>query len=128
MQQKYATPAKKAYLVGFEFTTFSPRSRYDETNLRPTIPDTITSKHIILMTSRDSPNRNMPNIATPTAPMPVHTAYAVPIGIVFMAAESNHKLIAMADTVKSDGTGFVKPSVYLSPIAHPHSNKPATTK
>ena len=88
----------------------------------------IKSKQITLITSRDSPNKNIPNIATPTAPMPVHTAYAVPTGIVFMAADSNPKLMAIADTVKSEGISLVKPSVYLSPIAQPHSNRPVTTK
>ena len=100
----------------------------DETNLSPTIPDTIRSKQTILMMSRDSPNRTMPNIATPIAPIPVHTAYAVPTGIVFMATDSKQKLMAIAEIVRSEGNSFVNPSVYLSPIAHPHSNKPATTK
>ena len=95
----------------------------DETNLSPTIPDTMRSKQIILMMSRDSPNRIIPNIATPTAPMPVHTAYAVPTGIVFMATDNNQKLMAIAETVSSDGISFVNPSVYFSPIAHPHSNR-----
>lgn len=31
--------------------------------------------------SEASLNKNIPIIAVPTAPMPVHTAYAVPIGI-----------------------------------------------
>ena len=59
-----------------------------EASLSPKIPDTIKSKQIILTISRDSPNRAIPKIATPTAPMPVHTAYAVPTGIVFMAADN----------------------------------------
>jgi hypothetical protein len=80
------------------------------------------------MISRDSSNRTIPNIATPTAPIPVYTAYAVPTGIVFMASDSNQKLVAIAEIVKSEGISFVNPSVYLSPIAHPHSNKPATIK
>jgi len=101
---------------------------YDDTNLSPTIPDTMSSKQIILTMARDSPNRIMPNIATPTAPMPVHTAYAVPTGIVFMATDNNQKLMPIAETVSSDGISLVNPSVYFNPIAHPHSNKPATTK
>jgi len=92
------------------------------------MPDMMRSKQTTLMISLDSPKSSIPNIATPTAPIPVHTAYAVPTGIVFIAADSNQKLMAIAVTVRSDGIGLVKPSVYLSPIAHPHSNKPATTK
>jgi hypothetical protein len=86
------------------------------------------SKQMILIMSRDSPNKIIPNIATATVPIPVHTAYAVPIGIVFMATDNSQKLMAIAKTVNSDGLSLVNPSVYFKPIAHPHSNKPANTK
>jgi hypothetical protein len=59
----------------------------EESNLSPTIPDTIRSKQKILMTSRDSSNKTIPSIATPTAPIPVQIAYAVPTGIVFIAID-----------------------------------------
>jgi hypothetical protein len=86
------------------------------------------NRQITLMMSRDSPNKIIPKIATATAPTPVHTAYAVPMGIVFMAVDNNQKLRAIAKTVKSDGISLVNPSVYFNPIAHAHSNKPANTK
>lgn len=42
----------------------------------------------------------MPMIAVPTAPMPVHTAYAVPSGMVLMASDSSAKLL-ITDTQNS---------------------------
>jgi hypothetical protein len=111
----------------FAVTGYEPPGE-DETNLSPTIPDMMKSKQIIRIISRDSPNKIMPIIATPTAPIPVHTAYAVPTGIDFIAVDNNQKLIAIARTVSTDGTSFENPSVYLSPIAQPHSNNPATNK
>jgi hypothetical protein len=56
-------------------------------------------------------------IATPTAPIPVQIAYAVPTGIVSMATASNQKLIVMDETVRREGMSFVNPFVYLRPIA-----------
>jgi hypothetical protein len=99
-----------------------------ETSLSPTIPNIIRNKQIILRMSLDSPNKIMPSIAIATAPMPVHTAYAVPIGMVFIATDNNQKLIAMAKTVNIDGTSLVNPSVYFNPTAHPHSKKPANIR
>ncbi|MCG7980799.1 MAG: hypothetical protein N0E58_22075, partial [Candidatus Thiodiazotropha endolucinida] len=45
-----------------------------------------------------------------------------------MATDSSQKLMAIAAIVSSEGTGFVNPSVYFRPIAHPHSNNPATNR
>ena len=46
-----------------------------------------------------SPNATIPTTAVPIAPMAVHTAYAVPNGMVFMARVSSQKLRA-ANTKK----------------------------
>ena len=35
---------------------------------------TISTMHAILIASRDSPKINIPKIAAPTVPIPVHTA------------------------------------------------------
>lgn len=43
-----------------------------------------------------SPNSHMPTIAVPTAPMPVHTAYAVPMGKVCVAFTSSAMLAIRA--------------------------------
>jgi hypothetical protein len=50
------------------------------------------------------------------------------MGIDLMAVESSQKLIAIAAIVNREGQSLVKPSVYLSPIAQPHSNNPAIAK
>ena len=45
-----------------------------EISLSPTIPAMIKNRQAILNMSRDSLNKTIPRIATPTAPIPVHTA------------------------------------------------------
>jgi hypothetical protein len=78
--------------------------------------------------SLDSPRKRIPRMATPTAPMPVHTAYAVPTGNVFNDRDNRYKLATIERPVNTDGTSLVHPSVYFRPIAHPISNKPATNR
>jgi hypothetical protein len=74
-----------------------------------------------------SPNSAMPRITVPTAPMPVHTAYAVPTGSVRIAHPSSTTLTIIAAAVPTLGHRRVKPSVVLSPIAQATSKTPATT-
>ena len=52
-----------------------------------------------LKVSSGSAKRMMPRSAVLTVPMPVHTAYAVPIGSVFSPCTSRTKLNAMQVTV-----------------------------
>jgi hypothetical protein len=54
--------------------------------------------------------------------------YAVPMGMVRAARESRNMLAAIAAPVRMLGTGRVKPSVYLRPIAQPTSSRPATNR
>src|SRR5688572_16017867 len=75
-----------------------------------------------------SPNRTTPSTAVPTAPTPTQTAYAVPTGSDLRAIPSSAMLANNATAVHKVGQTRVKPSVYLSPIAQPTSNNPATTK
>ena len=63
--------------------------------------------------STDSLNRIIPTIATPTAPMPVHTAYAVPNGKVLSAHISKPKLPTPEIAVITLGHSLVKPSLNL---------------
>lgn len=49
------------------------------------IPATIKPRLSKRAGEADSPNRRIPVIAAPTAPMPVQMAYAVPTGSVFIA-------------------------------------------
>src|SRR5262249_10901623 len=46
----------------------------------------------------------------------------------FMATPSSERLINIASAVQRVGTSRLKPSVYLSPIAQPTSNRPARTR
>ena len=82
----------------------------------------------ILSNSADSLNRYIPSNAVVEAPMPVHTAYAVPIGSISTDLASSIMLIINATTVASVGLGFVRPSEYSNPIAQADSNKPAIIK
>jgi hypothetical protein len=99
-----------------------------EDNFNPIIPAIISSKLKILPKFADSANRIMPNIAVPIAPIPTHTAYAVPTGNDFRAMPSNHTLSSIADAVIRVGHSRVKPSVYFKPIAQTTSNSPAVTR
>jgi hypothetical protein len=64
----------------------------------------------------------------PTAPMPVHTAYAVPNGSERSASAIKVKLRMIATAVAAVGQNRVKPSEYLSPRAQPISSRPAPSK
>jgi hypothetical protein len=61
----------------------------------------------------------------PTAPMPVHTAYAVPKGSERNAHAISAKLETIATTVAAVGQNFVNPSEYFNPSAQPTSSSPA---
>ena len=88
----------------------------------------ISKMQSTLAMSRDSPSTTIPNSAVPAAPMPVHTAYPVPMGIVFSDSDRNTKLTAMQATVAIEGPSREKPCVYFNPIAQPISSNPAMTK
>jgi len=61
----------------------------------------------------------------PTAPIPVHTAYAVPNGSERNASAINVKLSTMATAVAAVGQNRVSPSEYFKPSAQPTSSRPA---
>src|SRR5215471_8368043 len=67
----------------------------------------------------------MPTRMLPTAPIPVHTAYAVPKGSDLSASAINAKLNTIAIAVAAVGQGFVSPSEYFKPSAQPISSRPA---
>jgi hypothetical protein len=67
----------------------------------------------------------MPASATPTAPMPTQTAYAVPTGRLRSAAASSTKLAVAATTTISVGTRREKPSACFSATAQTISRRPA---
>src|SRR5262249_21311086 len=57
-----------------------------------------------------SPSATIPTRKAPTAPMPVHTAYAVPRGSVRIETDSSPKLAIMVTMVRRAGTGRLNPS------------------
>src|SRR6516165_3018493 len=67
----------------------------------------------------------MPTRMVPTAPIPVHTAYAVPKGSDRSASDIKAKLSAIATMVAMVGQNLVSPSEYFSPSAQATSNSPA---
>jgi hypothetical protein len=77
------------------------------------------------LSDADSPKPKIPRMTVPTAPIPVHTAWAVPTGRVRIAVASKKKLRAMVIREKTEGQRRVKPSEYLRPMAHPTSSRSA---
>src|SRR3546814_12092294 len=75
-----------------------------------------------------SANTRIPTVATPTAPMPVQLAYAVPPGIVRSAWVSSHRLTAAAAAVATLGHSRVKTSVSFRSIAKPLSEQTAISR
>jgi len=63
----------------------------------------------------------------PTAPMPVHTAYAVPKGSERSASAIKAKLSTIATAVAAVGQNRVSPSEYLRPSAQATSSSPAAS-
>jgi hypothetical protein len=61
----------------------------------------------------------------PTAPMPVHIAYAVPNGNERNASAISVKLRTIAIAVAAVGQNRVNPSEYFRPSAQPTSSRPA---
>jgi len=75
-----------------------------------------------------SPYKKTPMVATPVAPMPVHTAYAVPTGRVFIEKDSNTKEIKPVRSATEAAGNFVNPLDSLRAIGQIHSKKPARNR
>jgi len=63
----------------------------------------------------------------PTAPIPVHTAYAVPKGSERSASAIKAKLSTIATAVAAVGQNRVSPSEYFRPSAQATSSSPAAS-
>jgi hypothetical protein len=70
-------------------------------------------------------NNTIPKIAVPAAPIPVQTAYAVPMGKTFSDQASNEKLPDAKTKNPILGHTFVKLFESLSIVAKPTSSTPA---
>src|SRR5690606_28317941 len=93
----------------------------------PMIPATINPMQTSLTTVAGSRNSTIPSTAVPTVPIPVHTAYAVPIGSDLTASPSSPMLAIIDATVRTVGQNRVNPTEYFRPPDHPIPNSPATT-
>jgi len=84
-------------------------------------------KAIAVMRAIDtgSLNKTIPKIAVPAAPIPVQTAYAVPIGRTFSDQASNEKLPEANTRNPMLGQILVKLFESLSIVAKPTSRSPA---
>ena len=67
----------------------------------------------------------IPKIAVPAAPIPVHTAYAVPTGKTFKDQLNKEKLPAAKTKKPRLGQSLVNPFESLSIVAKPTSSNPA---
>jgi hypothetical protein len=88
----------------------------------PIIISRIKNSRII---SWDSLKRNIPRTAVPTAPIPVHTAYAVPTGSDLREYASRPMLRIINTMANTLHHNLVRPCEYFNPIAQATSNNPA---
>ena len=73
-----------------------------------------------------SPNTKTPSVKVPTAPIEVHTAYAVPIGTSLREYHRNRPLNAMLIPAITKPVIFIfGKSASLSPSGQPISHRPA---
>jgi hypothetical protein len=78
--------------------------------------------------SAGSLKKTIPTITVPTAPMPVQTAYAVPIGNVNVARYNRYKLVDMVIKKPMSQNRAVIPDVsfaFSKHVVNPISNNPA---
>src|SRR5690606_5396785 len=94
----------------------------------PTRPAAISSTLTTRMVDTASPNSTMLEMNAPSAPIPTHTAYAVPRGRLFIATDNSQTLTTMLTSVMAEGIRRVNPCVYFRPTAHTTSNSPAKTR
>ncbi len=95
--------------------------------LRPTTPTRMHPRKSRRAGDAESPNRQMPRTAVPNAPIPVQTAYALPMGRLLTEADRSIMLNSSDRPVPTVGQKRVKPAEYLRPVAKRISKTPART-
>ena len=70
----------------------------------------------------------IPSTTAPRAPIPVQTAYAVPMGKVFTAWAKSQTLAAIAATVRTEYPTLVKPSDSFIAVTQTISRHPAANR
>ena len=98
-------------------------------NFNPITPIIIKLAESILRRFAGSLKKTIPIMKVPTAPIHVHTAYAVPIGIYFCAVHRNYPLAAIESTPTEIHKNFCSVTCEsLNPSGQPISKTPATIK
>jgi hypothetical protein len=90
------------------------------------MPAMMSERQAMRYASADPPNTSMPVIMVPAAPIPVHSAYAVPNGTDLSENASRAKLEIIADSIAMVGQNLVKPSENFRVSAQTTSSKPAS--
>jgi len=94
-------------------------------SLSPTIPMMIKTMDRSRMMCAESPKNKIPQATVPAVPIPAHTAYAVPIGIVFIDWETQKKLKIMKMPVMMLGMIRENPKLNFKAIVKQISKNPA---
>jgi hypothetical protein len=94
-------------------------------SFKPTIDAISSPRNIARVTVIVSPYRMSEAIAVPAAPIPTHTAYAVPTGRDFTARDSSNMLALSVERKKAVGHRRVNPAVALRLVAQHTSRSPA---
>ena len=99
-----------------------------DTSFNPSIEPINKVKKSTLINERGSLKKSIPIKAVPKAPIPVHTAYAIPNGICTIALFRRNKLNVAKNKNPIVYFICVNPSDNFMHVVKPTSNKPATTK
>ena len=97
-----------------------------EPSFNPTTPARIKPRQPSRNSVAGSPSMAIPHAIPPTAPMPVHTAYTVPMGSVRSDCDMQNKLSAITAATDRLGQSRVKPSDCFISTTQPISARPAT--
>ena len=128
--RKYENNFQMMYFF-FNFLIFNCRYQFPDMLLSPVIERIRVIKKNIRQKVTGSRKKNIPSIDVPTAPIPVHTAYAVPIGIVWVALINKIILIIRATTNPPYQRVASTPAASLAlprQKANAVSNNPATIR
>ena len=95
---------------------------------RPMMPTSSRAAKNIRAAVAGSLKITIPSTTAPRAPIPVQTAYAVPMGKVFTAWAKSQTLAAIAATVRTEYPTLVKPSDSFIAVTQTISRHPAANR
>ena len=94
----------------------------------PLLPPPRTAANPLRAAVAGSLKITIPSTTAPRAPIPVQTAYAVPMGKVFTAWAKSQTLAAIATTVRTEYPTLVKPSDSFIAVTQTISRHPAANR